>query len=235
MVEHLSLTDDEEQRITHMISSEVSKHALGNSFASSIPKAHSVSNGFGNGGEGPGLEGAGQRNSFSDGQLERHQSGTGSTTGPGSFTSDDSHDSQRDSANGSGDDGASTVANEERERERHMQEMKEMRARHAKEIEDMKLRHVQEEQDCLEKQRTEKAERSEKLLERSTSDSTKAAAMQARMKDMEAKALQGLGSTGIQKSNGIQKATANGYANKAAHSNGNGNGVMANGVSSTKS
>ena len=106
-----------------------------------------------------------------------------------------------------------------------------MRARHAREIEDMKLRHVQEEQDCLEKQRTKKAERSEKL-ERSTSDSTKAAAVKSRMKDMEAKALQGLGSTGS-----IQKPATNGYSNKAVHSNGNGNGsvVMANGSVSSKS
>ena len=242
MVEHLSLTDDEEQRITHMISSEVSKHAIGNSFAGGggIPKAHSASNGFADGGEGAaGLEGAARaRHSLSDGQLERHQpegGGGDAAAGPGSLGSDESSPEHLREP-GSGDDGGagaapSAAASEEREWERDVQEMKDMRARHAREIEDMKLRHVQEEQDCLEKQRTKKAERSEKL-ERSTSDSTKAAAVKSRMKDMEAKALQGLGSTGS-----IQKPATNGYSNKAVHSNGNGNGsvVMANGSVSSKS
>ena len=105
-----------------------------------------------------------------------------------------------------------------------------------RELEDMKLRHVQEEQNCLEKQRTKKAWNNRVVLdtngngdgnchrengkvgavEKSLSDSTKAEAVKSRMKDMEAKALQGLGNSGLSNSS----VGSNGFPKKPVHVNG---------------
>ena len=256
MVEHLNLTDDEEQRITHMISSEVSKHALGNSLPNSLPKARSDGTFGADGGVVDSTSvGSAMRShhSFSDGtSYDSRVPGapmmtngvprteTSALAGPGSHASDDSHEYQ----NGFGGEDAHSAfamsAEEEREWERDVLEMQTMRARHARELEDMKQRHVQEEQSCLEKQRWKKAEKERGnanghkawpgAVERTTStESTKAEAVKSRMKDMEAKALQNLDVGGGMASS---NAASNGFSSKkVAQVHSNGNGPKSNGNS----